>query len=780
MTNRSIIILVVWLVAMVGSALLVGAAQFSANLSAFLPNSSTKQQSVFYEQLNQGVISRQIFIGIDGGNVATRAILSNDLVRILREKRTFLSVNNGGDTEKKVFNYLFNYRYLLSPTVSQNLFSVSSLHDYIANSIAMLAVPGGESFQSLFPKDPTGTTIQLLQSMGQRTGPVMRRGVWFSHSGKTALILAQTKALGSALHAQQEAVSDIHEAFDAAKARVGIGAKNITLIMSGISVISLDSRNSIVDAAKWMSLISIVLITILLLSIYRSMIALFLGLLPVLSGVLVGISAVSLGFPVIYDITMGFGTALMGEAVDYSIYFLVQSGQSDVGCKGWVENYWPTIRIGVITSLIGFASLLFSPLSGLSQLGLYAIVGLLTAAIITRWVLPTLLPKGFQSRDVSHLGQRLLQWMGVLRVFRPVVALMLLAACVILIANIDRVWNYKLSALSPISAEEQELYARMRADFGVSTNSSMVVVSGPTVDSALAVAQKAGEVLDRLVNEHLISGYESPTRYLPSVATQMARQEAIPVKSVLEKRLHEALSGLPVKASLFSPFIAEAERQRALKPLRLADLRGTEIETIVQSMLMKEGGDWYVLMPLVKPGTANLQQIRDAFVQQHVSGAMVVDVSDLTDQLYKSYLVNGIRLSMAGVFIITLFLLFVFRSFWQVGRILLPLLAAVLVVSAGFIVLGYHLDIMNLIGLMLIVAVGSNYALFFARDSGKEDGELTPVALASLVIANLATVLGFGPLAFSGVPVLQAIGATVAPGVVLALLFSASFYPRKS
>jgi predicted exporter len=34
-------------------------------------------------------------------------------------------------------------------------------------------------------------------------------------------------------------------------------------------------------------------------------------------------------------------------------------------------------------------------------------------------------------------------------------------------------------------------------------------------------------------------------------------------------------------------------------------------------------------------------------------------------------------------------------------------------------------------------------------------------------------VIGFGVLAFSKVPVLQAIGATVGPGAVLALLFSA-------
>jgi predicted exporter len=47
-----------------------------------------------------------------------------------------------------------------------------------------------------------------------------------------------------------------------------------------------------------------------------------------------------------------------------------------------------------------------------------------------------------------------------------------------------------------------------------------------------------------------------------------------------------------------------------------------------------------------------------------------------------------------------------------------------------------------------------------------------------LVIANAGTVMGFGLLAFSQVPVLVALGATVAPGAVLALLFAAILATR--
>ena len=52
---------------------------------------------------------------------------------------------------------------------------------------------------------------------------------------------------------------------------------------------------------------------------------------------------------------------------------------------------------------------------------------------------------------------------------------------------------------------------------------------------------------------------------------------------------------------------------------------------------------------------------------------------------------------------------------------------------------------------------------------------ISPRTLASMLFANLTTVAGFGLLAFSNVSILQAMGVTVAPGVILALIYSAIF-----
>jgi predicted exporter len=97
-------------------------------------------------------------------------------------------------------------------------------------------------------------------------------------------------------------------------------------------------------------------------------------------------------------------------------------------------------------------------------------------------------------------------------------------------------------------------------------------------------------------------------------------------------------------------------------------------------------------------------------------------------------------------------------------------------VTAWLILSGHNLSIFHLIGLLLVVAVGSNYALFFDRIcSSPQDRERT---VTSLLFANASTMLGFGLLSFSQSPVLNAIGSTVAVGAVLSLIFSAILIVR--
>jgi predicted exporter len=135
---------------------------------------------------------------------------------------------------------------------------------------------------------------------------------------------------------------------------------------------------------------------------------------------------------------------------------------------------------------------------------------------------------------------------------------------------------------------------------------------------------------------------------------------------------------------------------------------------------------------------------------------------------------EALRLSLFGFAAIVVLLFVSLRSASRVVQVIGPLVLAVLVVMTSFALGGRALTILHLIGLLLVIAIGSNYALFFERESPGDDPDARARMLASLLIANLTTVIAFGVLSFSTVPVLAALGSTVAPGTLLALLFSAA------
>ncbi|MBN3793352.1 MMPL family transporter, partial [Burkholderia sp. Ac-20353] len=289
-----------------------------------------------------------------------------------------------------------------------------------------------------------------------------------SRDGARAVLVVQTAAAGSDTDAQARAIDAVRRAFAAATHALPKTVPNAaayTLAMTGPGVFSVDTRDTIRHDVERLSTASVVLIVALLLTLYRSPRTLALGLLPVLSGVAAGLAAVSVAFGTVHGLTLGFGTTLIGEAVDYSIYLFVQSAQAGPpgaarpadATRAWLAAYWPTIRLGVLTSVCGFASMLFSGFPGLVQLGLYSIAGLTSAALVTRFVLPHLRGGQVAIRDVSRVGAVLARAAAAAPRLRWPLAALVVAACATLALHRDGLWSRELAALSPVPVSAQAL-----------------------------------------------------------------------------------------------------------------------------------------------------------------------------------------------------------------------------------------------------------------------------------------------------------------------------------
>jgi predicted exporter len=785
MITRRTGVVAAWLAVVAFALIIVLRAHVLADLSAFLPRNPTPAQQLLVDQLRDGPAARLILIAVEGADAATRAKISIALAARLRPDRQFSAFNNGESiAEQGTREFLFKHRYLLSDQVEAARFSTAGLHQAIGESIGDLASPSGLMFKSLLPRDPTGELPHIIDQLATIASPQTRDGVWVAPDGSRAIAVAQTAAAGSDSDAQELAIKTIRTAFMLIQNEV-TGGSQARLGLSGPGVFAVAARDKIERAALRLSLISGILVVTLLLTVYRSVTALGLGLLPVASGALVGIAAVALGFGVVHGITLGFGITLIGESVDYSIYFFIQSGREPAGIT-WRERWWPTVRLGMLTSLCGFASLLPSGFPGLQQLGLYSISGLLTAALVTRYVLPALKPESLSVRDVTPLGSVLARLVAAPRADmrrRWLAALALTVLALITLATRHTLWNRDLAALSPVSAAEQGFDAQLRADLGAADVRDLVVVSGTDLEATLQGAEQAGGALEPLIEAHVIGGFDTPSLYLPSVHTQESRRGSLPATAQLRDNLRQATNGLPVRFERLQPFLEDVESTRHGALLSMRDLKGTAMNTAFESMLLQQHGQFNALLPLHAPAAGaaiDLPRVAAALAASHVRGAQVLDLKGESDALYADYLREAVQLSIAGFLALTILLAVTLRRAQRVLRVLAPLVLAVLSVAATLSLCGVQLTLLHLVGMLLIVAVGSNYALFFDKLAHGSDVPASPLTLASLLIANASTVIGFGLLSFSQVPVLVTLGTTVAPGTLLALLFSASLASHRA
>jgi predicted exporter len=768
-----------WLAGVLAALWVTARTTYVADLSAFLPSTPTPEQAVLLDQLRSGIAARLVLIGIEGGTPAERSEASLQLARALRDSGAFETVNNGDTSQwQAAGSFLFDHRYLLSPAVDAQRFSADGLRAGIDETLALLGTPAGAMVKPTLLRDPTGETVRMAESMLPSMAPRNEGGVWVSRLAPRAVIVATTRAEGSDLDGQERALGIVRTQFQP------LAERGLRLLMSGAGTFGVSSRAQIKSEVERLAIAGSVIMVGLLLLSFGSLRALGTAVLPVATGVVAGIAVVSLGFGQVHGITLGFGTTLIGEAVDYAIYYLIQARPTagpERGAQRWIERHWPTVRLGLWTSLCGFAALVFSGFPGLAQLGVFSIAGLTAAALTTRHVFPTLAPDGAPGQGMRR---RLGRWMASATAVlgrpasRRVGWLLALAAAVALVL-LPSPWRGSLSTLSPIAAADLQLDAGLRADLGAPEAGALVAVEAPDEAQVLALAEQAGQRLDGLIAQGALLGYDSPARLLPSPATQARRRAALPDTPTLTAALAAATTNGPLKAERLGPFIADVQAARTQPLLDRAALQATPLAGAIDALLVpgKQGRPWRALLTLQADAQGvDVDKVRGAIAG--LPGAQVVDIGGELGKMYARYLREAMLQALLGAIAVALLLAWHLRSWRRLWQVSQPLAGAVLLVLVGLAAAGTALGILHLVGFLLMVAIGSNYALFF--DHLQQHGTARPDAgdedtLASLALANLTTVLSFGLLAWSSIPALHAIGQVVAPGGLLCLLLSAAF-----
>ncbi|MDH5573166.1 MAG: MMPL family transporter, partial [Gammaproteobacteria bacterium] len=452
MTNKHRFILIAFwlLLSLLAIYQLLVNTRIQSDMSAFMSEQTVDEHvteaniAVRANKLLAGSSGQIWLLALTGAEVEELAVTSKKLARQLSESGQFIRVLNGETVSShESQQLLIRYRYLLDSRIDENYFSVASLRHALQQRLSDLASPLSSWVKKWLASDPVGASMSILESTGiENSGPELVNEVWFNSDHQQALLILETQAKGMDLDAQEDINRYIDNTFE--QLRPG---RDIRLEKSGSPVMALQSRAQIRTESQRLSMAAGLFMLLFIGWVYLSPLRVILSALPLMGGMLFATAAVSFLFGSVHGITLAFGITLLGVAVDYPVHAFSHS-RANESFASTVHRIWPTLRLGVLTTILGYAAMAMTDLSGLAQLGVFSIAGLVTAALLTRSLLPALITDIYL-RQPQLLG--LVMRLNV-KAGKGLYAVMALVT-LLLISNLwqaDTIWSEDIAELSPV------------------------------------------------------------------------------------------------------------------------------------------------------------------------------------------------------------------------------------------------------------------------------------------------------------------------------------------
>ena len=759
------------------AAVVVARFEVSTDITAFLPDPGDQEVASLSREIIESELSRTMVLTIhaeeladalEAGRALESALLDDAAVA---SSIAFLEGGPPEGIEEAMWTLYHPRRFSFAARSSaevQDRVSDEALATAAADLLRRLEQPMSPLLTRVAPSDPLLFLVDLFDTLeGARgEGLAVIDGRFVGRHGEHAVLFLGTSAPAFDSEVQGPLLAAIDHHFTAIAA---VTDADLTLEQSGVNRFAVSAEASLKADIRRVSTLSVLGLALLILALFRSPRLLVLAGATVGTGVLAGCAATLLVYGRVHGVTLAFGAALIGVALDYVAHLYAHHAVAPHGTpSGTLRTIWRALLTGAVTTVVGFAALAASSFGGLREVALFSVVGIACALSFTRWVLPVMMrpaarPVAFRRLVVDRLSRLVAK----LRSLGPKLWALPVVVVVISAVGLPRiVWNPEFADLGALDAELVAEDDAVRDRVARFEQMRFVVALGETEEEALSANDAARLALDAAVGDGALAGYRSIATLLPSSATQRGVADAFRSTPRLDERLTRA-------------FVAAGFRAEAVEPFR-ETLRSPGPEPLTYTLLADSP-----LGPLVRPFRVSLGE-RVAFVTylsdvadpaalaaaiDPIDNARFLDQAAVLGAANHAYQTSTFRLVCGGLFAVLLVLLLRYRDLLRTLAAFVPALLGSTLTLASLGLLGIPLDLVGLTALLMVVSMGVDYGVFLVDAERTGERELT-AALLSIAVACASTLLGFGLLALSDYPVLRTIGVTAGIGVTSCLLLA--------
>ena len=534
----------------------------------------------------------------------------------------------------------------------------------------------------------------------------------------------------------------------------------VTLRMSGMLLHAEAGAKQANHEIMTIGLGSFLGIAVVMLWVFRQLTPLLLMIVPVLLGTVVATSVTLLVFGQVHLITLAFGVGLVGVSIDYALHFIcVRQGLAADKVLGRIL---PGLLLGLFSSVMAYAAQSYAPFPGLQQMAVFSVVGL-SASCLTVILWFPLLTSKVSPKAVEVIGKlESIRYNAFRLNASPLVIIVLIIVCGLSIKTVSEsvsIDDVRLLQTSPKTLLDQD--RDVQRLLGGTSSAQFLLIKGATIEQCLQKEERLAPLLNELVKEGLLGGYQALSGQLPSLNRQRENVELVKqlyarqiapffkILKIPEEKMNEANEALTASQAtlltsdawfrlkgsrVWSGLIVGEDNHSAATIIRLSGNLSEASKLSLQKLSEnKEGVDF-------------VDQV------QNISNVLVSYRQEVTVLLMLAYL--GVFLVLTG------------RYKRQVWRVVLPSLLASVITLALLVWLEQGLNLFHIMALILVLGIGLDMGVFLIETNG------SAYTWLAVSLSTYTSLLAFGLLAFSDTPVLHHYGVTVLIGLVCVWLLT--------
>ncbi|MBT7443215.1 MAG: hypothetical protein HN790_04535 [Methylococcales bacterium] len=660
---------------------------------------------------------------------------------------------------QEIYQFYWPYRLTLFSDQFLHWLQIGDFSAMTTTAMKRLYNPTSVVNADLLAQDPLFQLVDFLQNIASASGglTMVQQRLWAKQDDLHYVFIQAT--LKNTIFSLQTQTS-YQSFFQELKGELTLHS-NVRLLSTGAIYYAAAGVASAKQEISTIGLGSLLGVIILVVLVFKSIRPLGFAVLSVSVGVMFGLSACLLIFGGVHLMTLIFGASLIGVSIDYTFHYFTE--RSAVAHDQVIPNIRAGLTLGLVSSCIGYLALSAAPFPGLQQMAAFSSVGLIAAFFSVVIWYPRLV-----TMQIKPLSPVLLRRVVAVSMFwrrLPLTGVYVLVS-VLLMTSVGILFfansNDDVRGLQHRPADLLQQDNKIKSIMKLSVANQFYLVTAHSAEAVLAKQKQMLPVLAELKRDGALGGYVALLDMIPDASTQnhayqILRTEMLSPTSVFMKYFNQL--GFD---DLFIETMRQQYRHKQPQLLTVDHWQNSSLVSQFPFLWLGKIQDQFVAVVAL----TDVQDLNALASAELPDGVQFVDYVEDISNVFAKYRDLVTLLVIAAYGIILLLLIIRYRWLQVLLIILPPVLAAVL--SLAILTLaGVALNLFMMLALMLVLGIGIDYTLFLT-----EHPESQSTTLVAILLSAVTTMLSFGLLALSDMPVLQGIGLVVLLGIFFSTVFA--------